>query len=82
MSGAEVGRQTGEEAGAEAGGPCRTPGVVGVGRHRAGNVDVRPGGAGDELVEEQGCGGGTGVRSTEVGDVGDVGVELLAVLPL
>ena len=77
-----VHRQVDQQAGAEAGGALGAPRLVGVDLHRAGDVEVGPRHVADELGQEDRRRDRPAVRAADVLQVGDVGVEQLAVLVL
>src|SRR5690606_26124193 len=74
----EVQQEVDEEPRAVPGGSFGTPGEVPSGAGGPGHVDVGPGKAIDEQLEEQGGGDGARVVATDVADVGHRGVELVA----
>ena len=75
-------RHADEEPGAEPGAARRAPRCVPVVLGSAGDVDVSPWLAGDELIEEERSGDGTRVGPSQILDVGNVGVEVIAVTAL
>src|SRR5215813_3842413 len=75
----EVQRQVDQEPCAEARGTLGPPRLVGLGVHRATYVKVRPRHGADKLRQEQRGRDRTGVLATHVLQVGDGGVDLLAV---
>ena len=76
----EVCSQLDQGAGAEGGGALGEPPVVGVGVHRAGDVEVDPRRVADELLQEQRRGDRPAVGAADVLEVGDVALEQLAVV--
>src|SRR5215203_5380374 len=69
-----------ERADGDARGALRAEGLGLVAPCRAGDVEVRPGDAVGELLDEGSGGDGAGLAPADVLDVGDVGLDLLGVL--
>ena len=68
-----------EKSGAETGGALRQPAIVGIDRHRASDVEMRPRHIANKLGEEERRRDRSTPRAADVAHVGDIAVEQLAV---